>query len=43
MAHDEAVRLTPTAAIANFILLVEDDEEEARVPQGIPRKAANTA
>ena len=29
MAPDEAVRLTSTAAIANFILLVEDDEEEA--------------
>src|SRR3984957_1348579 len=29
MARDEAVRLTPTSAIANFILLGEDDEEEA--------------
>jgi len=29
MAPDEAVRLTPTTAIANFILVVEDDEEEA--------------
>jgi two-component system, OmpR family, response regulator len=29
MVRDEAVRLTPPAAIANFILLVEDDEEEA--------------
>jgi DNA-binding response OmpR family regulator len=29
MVRDEAVRLTPTSAIANFILLVEDDEEEA--------------
>src|ERR1700733_2407695 len=29
MARDEAVRLTPNSAIANFILLVEDDEEEA--------------
>src|ERR1700690_2703585 len=29
MARDEAVRLTPTTAIANFILVVEDDEDEA--------------
>lgn len=29
MVRDEAVRLTPTSAIANFILVVEDDEEEA--------------
>jgi DNA-binding response OmpR family regulator len=29
MARDEAVRLTPTSAIANFILVVEDDEDEA--------------
>ncbi len=29
MARDEAVRLTPTSVIANFILVVEDDEEEA--------------
>jgi two-component system, OmpR family, response regulator len=29
MAPDEAVRLTPTSAIANFILVVEDDEDEA--------------
>lgn len=29
MAPDEAGRLTTTAAIANYILIVEDDEEEA--------------
>jgi two-component system, OmpR family, response regulator len=29
MALDEAGRLTPTTAIANFILVVEDDEDEA--------------
>ncbi len=29
MALDEASRLTPSTAIANFILVVEDDEEEA--------------
>jgi DNA-binding response OmpR family regulator len=29
MSPDEAGRLTPTSAIANFILVVEDDEDEA--------------
>jgi two-component system, OmpR family, response regulator len=29
MAPDEVGRLTPTAAIANYILIVEDDEDEA--------------